>query len=84
MEPGEERSPNGSLSRPQGFRRESRPFHERGELRPTNLGMHPASHAAIGAAHDILAPDNSRPLDQPAGNELGMPVSYTHLRAHET
>ena len=56
MEPGEERSPNGSLSIPQGFRRESRPFDERGELRPTNLGMYPASHAAVGSAHHILAP----------------------------
>jgi hypothetical protein len=55
-----EHLPNGSLSMPQGFRRESRPFGERGELRPTNLGMHTASHAAIGPANDILVPDNSR------------------------
>jgi len=72
MEHGEERSPNGSLSIPQGFRRESRPFGKRGEFRPTNLRMHPASHAAVGSAHHILAPDDTRPVDEAPRDELGM------------
>src|SRR5436190_24338529 len=63
---------DGSPSMPQGFRRESRPFGERCELRPTNLGTHPASHAAVGPANDILVPDNSRPMDEPASNEPGL------------
>ena len=34
--------------------------------------MHPASHAAVGSAHHILAPDNGRPVDEAPRDELGM------------
>src|SRR5215469_4028145 len=57
---------------PQGLAREDCPFGESSELRPPNLGVHPASHAAVGPADDILAPDNGRPIAEPAGNELRM------------
>ena len=42
---------------PQGFRRESRPFGKRCELRPANFGMHPSAHATIGAgtAEQVMA-----------------------------
>ena len=51
---------------PQRLAREGCPFGESSELRPPNLGMHPTSHAAVGPADDILAPDNRRPIDEPA------------------
>src|SRR6516225_1875948 len=56
----------------QGFRRESRPFGKRGKLRPADFGVHPSAHAAIGAAHHILPPDNASPVDEASRDEFGM------------
>jgi hypothetical protein len=52
---------------PPGFRRESRPFGKRCELRPANFGMHPSADATISAAHHILPPDNASPVDEGGG-----------------
>jgi hypothetical protein len=57
---------------PQGLAREACPFGQSSELCPSNLGMHPASHAAVGPADHILAPNNGRPIGEPAGDELRM------------
>src|SRR5215472_7114855 len=56
----------------QGFGRESRPFGKRGELRPADFGVDPSAHAAIGAAHHILLPDNASPVDESSRDEFGM------------
>src|SRR6516164_2288725 len=55
-----------------GFGRESRAFGKGGELCPTDFGVHPPAHAAIGAAHHILPPDNAGPVDEAARDEFGM------------
>lgn len=67
---------------PQGFRRERRPFGKRCELRPANFAVHPPAHAAIGAAHHILPPDNASPVDEAPRDEFRMLHDVRRMTDH--
>ena len=52
---------------------------------PLSPGMTNESVCLVHVAVDLSAPENQQPKQQlDEGEQITVPVSYTHLRAHET